>query len=227
MVGQGDPRTEIVRVAQESKADLIAVGARGLGAVARLFLGCVSRSVVHCSTAPVLVAQGQGVARKNGLRVLVACESLQTGKTAAQYLQRLSWPAGSTCIVLNAVPSVLGGAIPDWLGSVKRSAEIEELTRAWAEEEKNTLAEAKRQMESVAKVLPDELQDAVVEVKRGRPSEEIVTAAKEQSSDLIIIGSKASTPMGRFFVGSTCEAVLNRAPCSVLVIPHQANHVDG
>src|SRR6476661_3910874 len=64
IVGQGDPRTEIVRVAQESKADLIAVGARGLGAVARLILGSVSRTVVHCSTAPVLIAQEQGVARK-------------------------------------------------------------------------------------------------------------------------------------------------------------------
>jgi nucleotide-binding universal stress UspA family protein len=56
-VVEGDPREAIVRAAADWPADLLVVGARGLGAVARLVLGSVSGHVVHHAPCPVLIVR--------------------------------------------------------------------------------------------------------------------------------------------------------------------------
>ena len=53
----GDPSIQIIEAATEAKADLIVVGARGLGQVGGLILGSVSERVLHGSSIPVLVVR--------------------------------------------------------------------------------------------------------------------------------------------------------------------------
>jgi nucleotide-binding universal stress UspA family protein len=53
----GDPATEIIRTAREQKADLIIIGARGLGQLGGLILGSVSERVLHAAHCPVLVVR--------------------------------------------------------------------------------------------------------------------------------------------------------------------------
>jgi nucleotide-binding universal stress UspA family protein len=53
----GDEAAEIVRVAEESGADLIVLGARGLNQLKRLVLGSVSTKVLHKSPCDVLVVK--------------------------------------------------------------------------------------------------------------------------------------------------------------------------
>jgi nucleotide-binding universal stress UspA family protein len=54
-VGRGDPAREVRRVACERGADLIVVGTRRQGPLARLLAGSVSSRVVHHADRPVLV----------------------------------------------------------------------------------------------------------------------------------------------------------------------------
>lgn len=53
----GHPAEEIMKVADRQKADMIVVGAKGLGAVARFFLGSVSSKLIQHSTCSVLVVR--------------------------------------------------------------------------------------------------------------------------------------------------------------------------
>ena len=53
----GDPATGILDVADEVGADLVVVGARGLGAAARFMRGSVSTRVAHHSRCDVLVVE--------------------------------------------------------------------------------------------------------------------------------------------------------------------------
>jgi nucleotide-binding universal stress UspA family protein len=51
----GDPASEIARVAEEGGYDLIVAGSRGRSPVGELLLGSVSQSVVRQASCPVLV----------------------------------------------------------------------------------------------------------------------------------------------------------------------------
>jgi nucleotide-binding universal stress UspA family protein len=51
----GDPVSEIMRVAQEGGYDLIVAGSRGRNPVGELLLGSVSKALVHQAPCPVLV----------------------------------------------------------------------------------------------------------------------------------------------------------------------------
>ena len=54
----GTPAGEIVSVARELDADLVVVGARGLGGIERLLLGSVSERVLRDARCPVLIVKG-------------------------------------------------------------------------------------------------------------------------------------------------------------------------
>ncbi|HEY7533911.1 MAG TPA: universal stress protein, partial [Nitrospiraceae bacterium] len=53
----GKPAEEILKIADNSKADLIVTGAKGMGAVRRMLLGSVSTRVVQHAACSVLVAR--------------------------------------------------------------------------------------------------------------------------------------------------------------------------
>ncbi len=55
--GTGNPADVLVQEAEESHADLIVVGTRGLGAARRTFMGSVSTNVVHHAPCDVLVVR--------------------------------------------------------------------------------------------------------------------------------------------------------------------------
>ena len=57
MLKLGHPADEIIKVADRQKVDLLVAGAKGLGAIARFFLGSVSTKVVQHSHCSVLVVR--------------------------------------------------------------------------------------------------------------------------------------------------------------------------
>lgn len=61
---------------------------------------------------------------------------------------------------------------------------------------------------------PDKIKSDVLE---GSPHKEIVRYAKRHATNLIIVPARA-TNVGKVFLGSSSTHVVERAPCSVLVI---------
>ncbi|GAA1346343.1 universal stress protein [Arthrobacter roseus] len=50
------------------------------------------------------------------------------------------------------------------------------------------------------------------------PAEEILEAASEQNAELVVIGMRRRTPVGKLFMGSTAQRILLEAECPVLAI---------
>ena len=59
-------------------------------------------------------------------------------------------------------------------------------------------------------------------VREGNPTEEIISAAREWRADLIILGARHHSRLGRLVFGSTSISVIEGAPCPVLAVPSVA-----
>ena len=55
-------------------------------------------------------------------------------------------------------------------------------------------------------------------VATGIPSEEVITAAQAEDSDLIVVGTRGKTGLAHVLLGSTAERVIRGAPCPVLAV---------
>jgi nucleotide-binding universal stress UspA family protein len=60
--------------------------------------------------------------------------------------------------------------------------------------------------------------DVVTELLTGHPGTQIVGSADRRSVDLIVIGSRGRTGLGRTLLGSVAGEVLASAGCSVLIV---------
>jgi nucleotide-binding universal stress UspA family protein len=56
-LAHGDPATEIVRLANEDKADLIVMGSHGRSGLSRLLMGSVAEKVLRMAPCPVLTVK--------------------------------------------------------------------------------------------------------------------------------------------------------------------------
>ena len=99
----GDPRMEIARQAEAWGADLVVLGARGLGGVKRFLLGSVSDAVARHAHCAVLVVKGRR--RKLG-SVLVAMDGSEDSFRAVRFLTRLALPRQIRVRLLSVVERV-------------------------------------------------------------------------------------------------------------------------
>ena len=64
--------------------------------------------------------------------------------------------------------------------------------------------------------------------RKGSAEQEILDAAKELSSDLIVLGTHGRTGVERLLMGSTVEKVVRRAGCPILIVrPHEHDFITG
>ena len=79
--------------------------------------------------------------------------------------------------------------------------------------ERGTTGLKQLQKEYVAGKIPSRIM-----VRTGRPYYEIITTAKEERVDLIVIATHGHTGVEHLIFGSTAEKVVKKAPCAVLIV---------
>ena len=55
-------------------------------------------------------------------------------------------------------------------------------------------------------------------VERGYPAEVICEVADKEEHDLVVMGSRGMSGVGRFLMGSVSDRVVHHAPCNVTVV---------
>lgn len=220
IVGTHDAHHGVLVAAEQWHADLIAVGARGLGRLERLLLGSVSRAVVHATRIPVWIARPH-TAGRTGLHILLTCENPETGRRPAELLGKFAWPPGTTIQPLTVVSSLFAGRVPDWLQQQARSPDVEALVQRWVREHDEEIQSNVASLQQLMKGLSAQLPALSPIVVEGSPAEQILAAINREKIDLVVIGAKHKRLFESVVFGSTAEAVLNHAQCSVLIVPHQ------
>ena len=80
------------------------------------------------------------------------------------------------------------------------------------------------EQEQALQGVKDQMADAGIEVDvrglvRGKePAEDLIAVAEETNAELIVIGLRRRTPVGKLILGSNAQRVLLDAPCPVLAV---------
>jgi nucleotide-binding universal stress UspA family protein len=203
---RGDVREALIHATEG--ADLIVLGARGLGAVKGFFLGSVSTAIARQARCSVLVAKG-AVSRID--RALVGVDGSEDSRRAIAFLAGLG-DLGRLRVRLFGVvpePDVPIRGVPVMPGLV-RAALAELLAQRRAELER-VIAEAAAPLAGRVAAL-----ETVVEI--GRPAERIVAQAAQPGVSLVVVGARGLGALGRLLLGSVSEKVLHHAHGAVLIV---------
>lgn len=209
-VVQGSVIGEIVRFATELPADLVVMGTHGRSGFERLMLGSVTEKTLRKAPCPVLTvpARAPVVAPVNGLfdRVLCAVDFSPASLRALALAQSVAGEAGAALCVMHVLEpvSVFEPVVAGAPGLIASSAELQREARHRIEE---LITDDARAFTDVAET-----------VVAGKPYKEILRAAEEQHTDLIVIGAHGGLH-GLPAFGSTTNHVVRTARCAVLTVP--------
>jgi nucleotide-binding universal stress UspA family protein len=217
IVGTQHPRHGLIVAAEEWRADLIVVGARGVSRMEKLMLGSVSDSVVQTSHVPVLVVR-PGSVSPAGEHALLCVDGSAASREAGSFLKNFTWQPGSVGRLLYVMESMFAGEIPEWLAEKARDEEVERMAHAWIAEHDAERAERRQELVTYSHELPAPFHGQEPIVAEGPPAEQIVKAIEESKTNLVVLGARGLGVWKRLLMGSTSHKVLLHAPCSVLVV---------
>jgi nucleotide-binding universal stress UspA family protein/multisubunit Na+/H+ antiporter MnhG subunit len=213
VVVHGEPADVIVDETSAFGADLLITGSRRRGFVQSLLGLSAAGEIVDRAPCPVLVARSAALNR-----VLLTTDGSPQSAAAAELIAR--WPIFDLTRIHVVSVAAEAGTRPD----SRRGTSA--LGRAPADRPAAPSSD-QRTVETVANQLMDAGRDVAIEILRGRPGSEIVAAAQRRSADLIVIGSRGRTGLGRTLLGSVAGEVLASAGCSVLVVAPRPRRPQG
>lgn len=148
-------------------------------------------------------------------KILVCTDFSEGAKLAVKYAAKLAESNQARLIVLTVLPDLL--LSDEELIMMRVSVESVK-----AESQKKIAAAQARLVKHIpAQVLKKSRPQFVV--RDGKPFIEIIRTAKELKVDLIVISSHGQSGLAEMLLGSTTERVVQKAPCSVLVV-REAQH---
>ncbi len=198
----------LIEYANDQKADLLAVGSHGRGALKRLFLGSVAIRLMQSSSCPVLIVKSNKAEsiRDPIDRILVPIDLSEISRSALREARAIASGYHAHMDVLHVVEPY---SLPVSLTGIRN---IRDLVPTILSDVENELRDLVASIEG--SYVPHS-----IHVGEGSAAEAIRQASVKFNSDLIVMAKRGSTPLDRVAFGSTIERVTRTADVPVYVIP--------
>jgi nucleotide-binding universal stress UspA family protein len=212
-IRRGKPYEEIVRLAREIDADLIALSTRGLSGLKHLLLGSTAERVVRNAPCPVLVVRKRKKKSKTasgpfGIRTILVPVDFSTCSLAGtEYAAFLARNLHSTLRLFHVTYPYVDYVIVDRAGA--RLAALAEAVQEAARQEMDAL----KQMDLLRGL------SVQTEIRPGHAVDEICAAASEPAVDLVVTSTHGRTGLKHALIGSVAEHVVRYAERPVVVVP--------
>jgi nucleotide-binding universal stress UspA family protein len=203
---EGSVRERLLQAAEDWKADLIALGARGLCGLERALLGSVSLSVAREARCAVMIVKGAAKALQ---RVVVGLDGSEHSRHALSFMASLPLAADTELVLVGVaekthLPRSAPSLVADQLRAFVAEVDEEERTR-----KQQILVDAEKTLNRRERV---QLRSVV-----GNPPDEIVAVAKTTGAQLIVLGNRGMRRLQRLVLGSVSESVLLQSECTVMI----------
>jgi nucleotide-binding universal stress UspA family protein len=220
MVRSGKPVDQILRVAEEIDADLIVLGSHGTRMAKRFLLGSVSDRVLEYAPCSVLI-----VKKKDGdevpaaiepgtnaaYRIMLAYDISDAAHEALDLCSSLPLEQNSEIRVVNVMPLI----------TAYRQDVRQHINSIWLQKKQVVQAELEKAVRSLKWATPN----VTTQLREAESvSDDILRAAEDAGSDLIMVGCKDKGTIKRFLLGSITHRMARYANCSVWAVRRKTKH---
>lgn len=203
----GDPHEAINDAAEEVGADLLVFGAHRRAPLRSAFLGTTAERAIRLSRVPALVVRAVGTGRYK--RPICALDLVHQDFSPWRGASALSIMEDAGARILFVYES---GSLNLLRKANKGVEKMEDYLRAERDAVLPSVAKAMTEI----RLKPEQAELLTTYIS---PAETILDFAKQQKSDLIVVGSHRKSAIDRFLIGSVSGAVIARSEVDVLIVP--------
>lgn len=199
------PGRAIVQLATEQSVDLIAIGARGLGALDRFLLGSVSDSIAKHAPCSVLIIRPQlGKRADDELRILISDDGSHESTLAIKRFAKLPMVQGTKVRIMTVVNTFHAYHIEHTLQEGPALTDLLKVTQ-----------ERLDKAAGLFKSIPGTV-DTVLK-QSAETSNRILEEAEQWKPNLIVMGSTGKSGWKRALLGSVSTRVMNHSSSSIWI----------
>jgi len=208
----GDPFDAIIRVAEDEAADLVVMGEHRRRLLLDMFIGTTIERVMRLGGRPVLMVNSPS--ERPYSHVLAAVDLSEPSAQALRAAVRLGFAKRGKLTIFHAF--LQPGRDSMALAGLSSQAIAGHVTA--------TAAQARSDVGQYLRSLDFDLgpEPPPIVVHEGTPAEALQDAVGTLSPDLVVMGTRAHSALGRLLLGSTAEAALRTLECDVLAVPPAA-----
>lgn len=208
----GETGRTIAQEANETEADLIVMGQRGLNPMKSLFLGSVSNSVLANTKVPMLLLRDKTPPLTDKLRVGICVDGSEYGEAAANFvLEHLSlFGREATFEVIHAAEPLPDPIAPNPMSPMTPVLSREELDESQRKEFREAAAPVVECFKKAGVTLGTKLLFG--------EAGEVIPAYANESLDLVVMGSHGYGNFTAAVMGSTAMHLAARSEKPILVI---------
>ena len=188
----GTPAEVILSMAKEEGADLVVLGARGIGQIREQMFGSVSHRVMTHAPCSTLIVKKP---IREIQQVLIPLESQEDGEVVVRFFKKKPFREPITATVLHVIPF----SEPVWPVGAMISPEFRKEMISYGEKFTNGVSAELKQMGHQAK--------GVVIV--GAPSHTIIEEPTKHAADVIMMRTHSRSGVSRFLLGSVSHSVVH------------------
>ena len=191
----------IITIAEKQGADLVVLGARGIGQFREQVFGSVSHRVMTNAKCSTLIVKKPTRKIK---QVLIPLENQEDGEAIVRFLKKKPFREPISATVLHVIPF----SEPVWPVDAMISPEFRKEMITYGEKFTNGVSAELKQLGHQAK--------GVVLV--GAPSHTILEHANKSEVELIMMRTHSRSGVSRFLLGSVSHSVVHHTESSILLV---------
>jgi nucleotide-binding universal stress UspA family protein len=196
----GSPTEVIVATAESVQADLVVMGARGLGPIKERLFGSVSHRVVTMARCAKLIVNAPIQSMR---RILLPLQGQADAEAAIRFLGLKPFRDPVEVVLFTVLPPTR----PLWPAGAQAAAPLEQRALQSAQDFIDDMIDRLRALGY----------EASGTAALGSPAVTILEQAEKLRPDLILMGSRGRSGVTRFVLGSVTHALLHQTRCPVLV----------
>ncbi len=204
---EADPFAGIAKAVEDVSPDLLVLGPHRRQILRDAFIGTTAERTIREVACPVLMVNGPPVGPY--LHTLLTTDLSDNASASLQRFGQLKVGLNAGLSVLHVFDApALRLAMVDTIAKVDQDAYLHDLR-----------VEALRKLSDSTTTLGGRRPEQIVRHEKTSVAHEILTAAEDLRSDLIVVSTAGKNIVSRFIMGSVTEQVLQSASVDVLAIP--------